>query len=219
MQTEKFWRVGLLLLLATITSGCLSNKYQITSEDKIKQPAGIDQNRTYPAYYVDPPSCVVVLPGEGVGDGSQLQLMEGALSRQLSGRIGRVIHPRERRHLVRIMAFDLHDRLGTQKFSNAVKCPTYLRWSVRKMGNNYTPIWSEKFIMVQAELIRAQDDETLWQAVATANRSSGDPPLSFFSLPLAIYNTAQFQNSQDTVASMIDDLARRLMVSLPDVRS
>lgn len=218
MKNRCNWRAGLPLLLAAITSGCLGANPLPASEDKAEQPADLDQHRIYPAFYTDPPNCVIVLPGNGASNVTRLDLIEGALSRQLSGRIERVIHPRERRRLVRAMAFNLHDKLDAQQFATKANCPALLRWSVRKMGNNYTPIWSEKYMTIQIELTRAHDGATLWQATATAARSSGDPPLSLLSLPFAAYKTARFQADQDAVASMIDDLARRLLANLPDVR-
>ena len=218
MKFRRHLRAALPLLLVAITSGCLDANYRAAFEDKAEQLTGGDQHRIYPAFYANPPNCVVVLPGDGASNVTRLELIEGALSRQLSGRIGRVIHPRERRRLVRAMAFNLHDKLDARLFATAANCPALLRWSIRDMGNNYTPIWSEKHMTIEVELSRAQDGAILWQAEATSARSSGDPPLSLLSLPFAAYKTVQFQNDQDAVASMTDDLARRLMANLPDVR-
>ena len=218
MRFRHHLRAALPLLLVAVTSGCLGANHLSAFEDKAKQLTGRDQHRIYPAFYIDPPNCVIVLPGDGAGNVTRLELIEGALSRQLSGRIGRVIHPRERRRLVRAMAFNLHDKRDARHFAAAANCPVLLRWSIRNMGNIYTPIWSEKHVTIEAELSRAQDGAILWQAEATSARSSGDPPLSLLSLPFAAYKTAQFQNDQDAVASMTDDLARRLVASLPDVR-
>ena len=86
------------------------------------------------------------------------------------------------------------------------------------MGNYYTPIWSKKSLTIQAELIRANDGIILWRGTTAAVRTSGDPPLSLISLPFAAYKTARFRGDQDEVASMIDDIARRLIENLPDVR-
>ena len=69
-----------------------------------------------------------------------------------------------------------------------------------------------------AEIFRARDGALLWQSHAEASRSSGDVPLSLYSLPLALVRTAAFQGDDDAVASMLDDLARRILASLPDLR-
>ncbi len=218
MRFRHHLRAALPLLLVAVTSGCLGANHLPAFEDQAEQLTGRDQHRVYQAFYTDPPNCVVVLPGDGASNVTRLELIEGALSRQLSGRIGRVIHPRERRRLVRAMAFNLRNKVDARHFAAAANCPALLRWSSRVIGNVYTPIWSEKHMTIEVELSRAQDGAILWQAEASSVRSSGDPPLSLLSLPFAVYKTARFQADQDAVASMTDDLARRLVASLPDVR-
>ena len=217
MRFRRNLHASLPLLLAALLSGCLNSNYLSSSDDQVEHLIGRDQHQIYPAFYVDTPTCVVVLPGDGVSGFARAEQIEGAISRQLSGRIGRVMYPRERRHLVRTMAVDLRHRLDARQFATAANCPALLRWSILNIGNNYTPVWSQKRLSIQTELIRAQDGTILWRAAATVARSSGDPPLSLLSLPFAAYKTARFQADQDAVASMIDDLARRLLASLPDV--
>jgi hypothetical protein len=85
-------------------------------------------------------------------------------------------------------------------------------------GHDNALVWSQKHLSLGAEIIRARDGATLWRADAAASRSSGDPPLSLFSLPIAVFRAAAFQDDDDTVASMLDDLARRMLSSLPDLR-
>ncbi len=198
-------------------SGCLGSNHLLSSDDQVEDLTGRDQHQIYPAFYADPPTCVVVLPGDGVSNFARAEQIEGAISRQLSSRIGRVIHPRERRRLVRSMAVDLRHRLDARQFATAANCSALLRWSILDIGNNYTPVWSQKRLAIQTELIRAQEGTILWRATATVARSSGDPPLSLLSLPFAAYKTARFQADEDAMASMIDDLARHLLANLPDV--
>jgi hypothetical protein len=209
---------GMLLLLATMAAGCLGANHRAAVEDQAEQPNGRDRYRISSAFHANPPTCVVVLPGDGANGIAGAEQIEGALSRQLSGRIDRVIHPRERRRQVRNLAVDLLHPPDARQFAAITNCSALLRWSILDMGNDYTPFWSEKRLAIQAELIRAKDGMILWRATTAAVRTSGDPPLSLISLPFAAYKTAQFQGDQDAVASMIDDLARRLIENLPDVR-
>ncbi|MDP6565684.1 MAG: hypothetical protein QF578_12725 [Alphaproteobacteria bacterium] len=219
MRCRSHIRAGLLLLLAALVSGCLGagTADPSASEPQAERPAVRDQHRVYPAFYTDPPTCVVVLPGEAAAGVARAEQIEGALSRQLSGRIGRVIHPRERRRLARAMAVDLRHQADARHFAAATNCPALLRWSIRDAGSDYTPVWSEKRLSIETELIRATDGTTLWRASGTAARASGDVPLSILSLPFAAYKTARFQGDEDAVESMIDDLARRMVAKLPDV--
>ncbi|MBT5194417.1 MAG: hypothetical protein HOK30_12235 [Rhodospirillaceae bacterium] len=169
-------------------------------------------------YYEDPPRCIAVLAGPmELGVVAAGRIAE-ALARQLSGRVEKVIHPRERRRLVRAMAVDLAHPDDARHFAATTHCPAFLRWHVMGAGHDNALIWSQKYIHISAEIIRPRDGAVLWQANSTASRSSGDVPLSLFSLPLAMLRAAAFQEDDDAVASMLDDLARRLLASLPDTR-
>ena len=139
-------------------------------------------------------------------------------SRQLSGRVGRVIHPRERRRRVRAMAVDLDHPDDARHYAAATRCGAFLRWKILNAGHDNALVWSQKYLQVGAEITRARDGALLWQARSSASRSSGDVPLSVFSLPLAALRAAAFQDDDDAVASLLDDLARRLLASLPDLR-
>ncbi len=170
------------------------------------------------AFYSDPPQCVVVLAGPakaGIAAGDRIA---AALARQLSGRVAKVIHPLQRRRMERELAVDLDHPDDARHFAAAANCPAYLRWQVLDAGFDQTPVWSRKHLLIGAELIRAADGAILWRAQSAAARSSGDVPLSVFSLPLALVRSTTFQNDDDAVASLLDDLARRLLATLPDVR-
>lgn len=169
-------------------------------------------------FFKDPPRCVVVLSAPSVGHVVAAERMAEALARHLSGRFNRVIQPGERRRLVRRMAVDLSHPADARHFAAAQACPGLLRWQILRAGEDNAVVWSQKHLSLSAELVRARDGAVLWRAGAAAERSSGDPPLSLFSLPLALIRAAEFQTDDDAVASMLDDVARRLFASLPDVR-
>ncbi len=170
------------------------------------------------AFYDDPPQCVVVLAGPAEAGIVAGERISGALARQLSGRVAKVIQPTERRRLERAMAVDLHHPADARHFAAATRCSAFLRWRIVGAGQENVLVWSQKHIQLAAEIIRARDGTMLWRARAEASRNSGDVPLSLFSLPLAVLRSAAFQTDDDTVASMLDDLARRILASLPDLR-
>lgn len=170
------------------------------------------------AYYTEAPQCVVLLPGPGkAGIVPEIRIAQ-ALARQLSGRVARVIYPAARRRLVREMAVDLAHPADARHFAAATRCPAFLRWRVLGAGHDNALVWSQKYLSLEAEIIRARDGALLWQSSASASRNSGDPPLSLFSLPIAVFRAAAFQGDDDAVASMLDDVARRMLASLPDLR-
>ena len=69
-------------------------------------------------------------------------------------------------------------------FAAAIRCPALIRWRVLEAGHDNALVWSRKHISLNAALICARDGVVLWRARSTASRSSGDVPLSLFSLPL-----------------------------------
>ncbi|MFP6748397.1 MAG: hypothetical protein VCD66_12460 [Alphaproteobacteria bacterium] len=170
------------------------------------------------AFYDDPPQCVVVLAGPVAAGIVAGERIAAALARRLSGRVARVIHPAERRRLERALAVDLAHPADARHFAAVTQCPAFLRWRIIGAGRDNVLIWAQKHIQLGAEIIRARDGTLLWRARSEASRNSGDVPLSLFSLPLAVLRAAAFQTDDDTVASMLDDLARRILSSLPDLR-
>lgn len=181
-------------------------------------PLAAQAGQVRPAFYDDPPQCIIVLGGPVAAGIVAGERIAEALARQLSGWVGRVIHPLERRRLVRSMAVDLEHPTDARHFAAATRCPALLRWRVLEAGHDNALVWSRKHITLNAALIRARDGAVLWRARSTASRSSGDVPLSLFSLPLGVLRAAAFQGDDDAVASLLDDLARRMLAGLPDMR-
>jgi hypothetical protein len=170
------------------------------------------------AFYDDAPQCIVVLAGPVAAGIVAGERIAAALARRLSALVARVIHPAERRRLERALAVDLAHPADARHFAAATQCPAFLRWRIVGAGRDNVLVWSQKHIRLCAEIIRASDGALLWRAQAKASRNSGDVPLSVLSLPLAVLRAAAFQTDEDAVASMLDDLARRLLASLPDLR-
>lgn len=170
------------------------------------------------AFFDDPPRCIIVLAGPTLGSVAAPAHIAAALARQLSGRVERVIHPKERRRRIRDLAVDLDHPDDARHFAAATKCEAFLRWKIYNGGHDNALVWSQKYLQIGAEITRARDGALLWQAHSSASRSSGDVPLSAFALPIGMLRAAAFQNDDDAVASLLDDLARRLLASLPDLR-
>lgn len=139
-------------------------------------PLAAQAGQVRPAFYDDPPQCIIVLGGPVAAGIVAGERIAEALARQLSGRVGRVIHPLERRRLVRSMAVDLEHPTDARHFAAATRCPALLRWRVLEAGHDNALVWSRKHITLNAALIRARDGAVLWRARSTASRSSGDVP-------------------------------------------
>ena len=64
-----------------------------------------------------------------------------------------------------------------------------------------------------------QDDVELWQAAHSASRSDGTAPISPASIPVGLFSAGRFIGDRDMFPSMVDDTVRRLLISLPDLRT
>ena len=58
----------------------------------------------------------------------------------------------------------------------------------------------------------------LWRAAHQASRSEGTLPLSPMSVPIGAFSAGRFHGDADVFPSMADDVARRIVASLPDTR-
>jgi hypothetical protein len=146
------------------------------------------------------------------------RLVGPALARYLGARLPRVIGPLERKRLERGRGIDLDGKSGRQRFAKATGCEAYLLWRVLIAEDSYFLVWSQRRLRIEAALYRLGDDRLFWQAVHTGRRSDGTLPLSPLSLPFAVFEATNFKADDDVLPSMIDDVVRRLIVTLPDLR-
>ena len=169
-------------------------------------------------FYNNPPECVVVLPApDGGMAAAEIAHIERAVARHLRDKVPRVIGSLQRDQAVRRLAFDLNHAGDRRRFGQIENCDVFLRWRAIGSSSAYFLVWSGRDFGLDVELFR-EPGQTLWKASHVAHRSDGNLPLSPLSAPLAIFEAGRFSKDQDILPSMIDDIMRRLVVSLPDVR-
>lgn len=210
-----------LALLAALAAGCQSTTYRSYTEPKKDQVPLIEREVTYwlsDTIQFSPPKCAVVLPSKDESRDAVTRLAGPALARYLGGRLPRVIGPLERRRLERRHGIELKDQAARRRFAEATACETYLKWRVLVSEDDYFLVWSQRRLRIEAALYRARDDRLLWQAVHTGRRSDGSLPLSPLSLPMAIFDATNLKADADVLPSMTDDVIRRIIVTLPDMR-
>ena len=210
-----------LLLVAGLLGACTQNNYHsMDASSDGETPFTRDvYYQVSDAFYADLPDCVIVLrPADAAVPVALAELVEQALALRLTQKIHRVIGPRERRTAERELALDMHHPKDRRSFARTEACPAYLAWRLMEMNDDHFLVWSRKQIGLEVKLTRAADDTILWQAAHTTRRSDGGLPLSLLSLPVAAIEATMFNQDEDQLPSMIDDVVRRLVVTLPDVR-
>lgn len=171
------------------------------------------------SFYHAPPSCVVVLPTteRKATGGVAAARIERAVARHLRDKIPRVIGPFARERAARRLALDLNHAGDRRRFAALERCDAFVRWRVIAASSDYLLVWSGRDFGLEVEMFR-DPDRMLWKASHVARRSDGSLPLSPISASIAIFEAGWFESDSEILPSMVDDVMRRLVVSLPDVR-
>lgn len=171
------------------------------------------------AFYDSPPRCAFILPLQGKAANSRAgKIIEEAAARQISFRIERVIGPDRRNRLLRQLAIDPTTPKGRERFARATNCDTAVEIMTEGLETLFVVVWAQSRLHLTMRLVRAKDGEELWRATHAASRSEGTIPTSPMSVPLGLLSAGRFYNDQDVFPSMADDVARRIVASLPDMR-
>jgi hypothetical protein len=208
-----------LLCAALVLGACMQTTYRpLEAAHRAEKPFSRDVYfRVADAFYADPPSCAVVLPSAQDGVPAALaHAIEQSLALRLGQRIARVIGPRERRAAERALALDTRHEADRRYSARHEACPAALEWRLTHLDDSHFLVWSQKKLGLEVRLARAEDGATLWQAAHGTRRADGGLPLSLLSLPVAAAEATLFNRDGDQLPSMIDDVTRRLIVTLPD---
>ncbi|MCP5366847.1 MAG: hypothetical protein H6907_03225 [Hyphomicrobiales bacterium] len=209
----------LALAAAGLLAGCVTTTYRPYDEPKDPTPV-LERRVSFQVadmLYRDPPDCAVIMPVRQAPP-PVARAVEESARRHLSGRLPRVIGPRERDRLVRSLAVDLENPGDRRTFARATRCRAYLRTHVTSHADAYLVVWSQRNLGLEMNLNRASDDRTLWKARHQGGRNDGGLPLSPFSVPFAAYRAAMMAGDPDQADSLTDDVVRRMVASLPDLR-
>jgi len=169
-----------------------------------------------PRYHRDPPACAVVLAADRQSAASPLaRLVDDAVAIHAAGYLNRIIAPRERDRRVRALAVDLSHSGDQQVFARATRCRAILTWRLTEASQTYVVAMSSRRVGLQLVLTRIGSTDALWQAEHIAARSDGGVSLSPFGLLIDSIRAGKFNNDRDIMPSMIHDVVRRMLTTLP----
>jgi len=169
-----------------------------------------------PAYRSNPPGCTVI---SAAGQRHTRSVLAGevdrALAAHLSIKMNRVISGAKRDRLVRRQAVDLNHPADRRAFARAQNCRSFLTWRFTEASETYLLAWSSRRIGLELELTGVSETDVLWRAHHAVSRSGGGLPLSPVGLVIDSVNAGGFINDADITPSMIHDVVRRLLSTLP----
>jgi hypothetical protein len=211
------------LSLALLLAGCTTPSYV----DKGKGgSAGIGNTfnsvifEVYEAYKSSPPKCVAVLPFETSGKDvdedisvDQTETVRRAFYAHLAPQGKRDVElPRVNFVLSKM---DEVERANIKKVGERLNCEALVQGQITEYGSNFYGLYSKVAVGANLKLVRAMDGEVLWEGSHVAQSHGGSIPLSPIGLAMGIYDAAN-NVRQERIYSIIDDLARRLVSTIPD---
>ena len=211
-----------LCLMGVVLSlgGCVQTSYS-GYENPAGGVPGLSRNVRFEvtdAFYRDPPICLTVLPVSGVDDDRVTRMVELAAARHLSGKVKRVIGPRERQGLERRLAFDLQVSGDRRRFASQQRCPHFAQPVLAAVNESYALVWARRQVEITLQIHGISGDQLLWRASHRASRGDGGLPLSPLSLGAAMFSAGRAHSDTDSLPSMVDDSLRRMLKTLPDTR-
>lgn len=172
------------------------------------------------AFMRDPPACVVALPLKSPGRPElATRDVEASVERFLAIRFDRVLAGRNRDRQARHLALDLERPRDLVIFAARTGCHHALSVKMGGGGLSYAVIWAERRVELELRLSRIGDrGSLLWSGRAGGSRGDGGLPFSPLGIAGAMFRAGQVASARDQGLSLVDDLLRRIMTSLPDVR-
>lgn len=217
-------RLGLIISALAI-SGCVGPMPLEVSGAAQRPEIGRDAagagQRLSNAFLRDPPACVLVLPTVSLSARSSISAaqVDAAVERFLAVRFDHVLAGAHRDRMARHLAVDLANPADLAVFARRMQCRHVLRVSVRGGGLSYAVIWAQRRIGLEISLYRVgAPDQPLWWGRRDGVKGDGDLPLSPLSVAGAMWRAARVAGDVEQGVSLLDDVLRRMLASLPDVR-
>ena len=208
--------VPLLLPLLLGLAACSAPAY--VDQGKAEQTGVLSLDpvlfQVHPAFAATTPDCVAILPlaipgvggADAAADASRVRL---ALYAHLQTQAKRGIRPER---VDKALAEVKGDRAA---LGRRLDCVALMEGSVTEYGTTFLGIYSSVTVGADLRLIRAADGAVLWQGRHVAAARDGGLPLDPVGLALGIYGA--IDNIRDEqVLRVTDDLARRLVSTIPD---
>ena len=213
--------LNIFMICLALLSGCARTEYK---PYEANSDSPINPSRTV-YFHVDqsltesPPDCVLVLPPQANGPPGLTSRLEKTLARHLSDRFPRVISGSARNAKAINLALDLDIPADRREFTRGLDCDAVFEFRILRPKHTYMLIWSEIRIGLEARLARGRDGRELWKARHVASRSDGGLSLTPLGLAFNAYNANSLSSDGDIVESVTEDLVRRLMKSMPVLRT
>ena len=205
----------LVLALAAVT-GCASPTYVNKGEGETGW-LGMNEVvfQVHDAYKAGPPDCVAILPLTIKTPSQPMATPEDAAK----VRVSLYAHlATQSKRGVRLERIDhvLNQVKGDRKaLAEQIKCVTLLEGEITEYGTTFLAMYSRVAVGIDIKMVRATDGVVLWEGQHTAASHGGSIPLDPVGVAMGMLDAAS--NIRDEqILRVTDDLARRLVSTIPD---
>lgn len=219
------WPCRLIFLLApAFASGCLQTSYHKLHQDgppKGESESLFDRRVDYRltnAFYETAPTCAAITT-KSPAPPEIARLVEEAVERHLVTRLPRVIGAAQLRRAESRLGIDMDVAGDRRVFSRQARCTALVKIHLAQVRDDYLVLWAQRGLTVSIAMTRIKDGALLWQARHVAGRADGGLPISVLNLPVSAARAALVSTDPEMFASIADDAARRMMRTLPNIRS
>jgi len=222
LQTNTF-----TVLVTAFLVGCSTPVYVDKSDPNATKTPSLSQvvYEVHDSYRTDPPECVAILPftaklsddGDPVDDITidQKEAVRRAVYAHLSPQGKRDVElPRINFVLSQMSQANLGD---DQLLGEKLRCDAIVRGEVIEYGSTFLIAYSRISVGAKVTMVRASDSALLWEGEHVATTHGGTIPLSPVGLAMGLFD-ATSNVSEEELLRRIDDLARRLVKTIPDNR-
>jgi hypothetical protein len=171
------------------------------------------------SFYRNSPRCVMIAPLlAGQMRKEMILLIENTIARHAGQRIEKVIGAGQVYKNMRTRALDISKPKHLRRLARDLRCGAIIMLETTGAEGSYAVVFAQLKFALKVTMKRIKDNLILWQGAHQASRSGGGVPFGLISIPVKAIQAGRFSNDEDVLPSLVDDVARRIFASLPNMR-
>lgn len=166
-----------------------------------------------------PPQCIAVLSfktKEAGADVNGIDLVRRGIYAHLSPKGYRHVELQRVDYVTSKIGIDSRNIAGINALGASLNCDAFITGEINDFGSSFFGVYSRVSVSASLRMLRASDGALLWEATHTAELQDGDIPFSPIGVASGMFRAARNVQEEQTLR-VVDDLARRLMHTIPNV--
>ena len=206
------------MIAAGLLAGCASPTYVDKGEgDAVTLGLNDVTFQVHESYKKSPPDCVAVLPFTVKSPSDHPVAAEDVAKVRQSFYAHLSVQSKRTVKLERVDHELAEARDDRKALGERLKCGAVIEGQVSEYGNTFLAVYSRVAVGIEVRMIRVADNEVLWEGSHVAVSHGGSIPLDPVGLAMGMVDAASNMRDEQ-VLRVTDDVARRLVSTIPDNR-